>query len=125
MFNEISKSNLTAEFNPAVANLKTKLRAAWMDGDYAAFSAYMKPGATKILAGWRIERGVRLLDVACGAGQTAIPAAKAGARVTGVDIASNFDRGSKKTSGFGRSTRSVRRRRRGEFARIRPELSMS
>ena len=90
MFNEISKINPTAEFDPALANLKAKLRAAWMDGDYAAFSAYMKPGATKILAGWRIERGVRLLDVACGTGQTAIPAAKTGARVTGVDIASNL-----------------------------------
>ena len=90
MFNEISKINPTAEFDPAPADLKAKLRAAWMDGDYAAFSAYMKPGATKILAGWRIERGVRLLDVACGAGQTAIPAAKTGARVTGVDIASNL-----------------------------------
>jgi ubiquinone/menaquinone biosynthesis C-methylase UbiE len=90
MFNETSESNLTGEFDPALANLKTKLRAAWMDGDYAAFSAYMKPGATKILAGWQIDRGVRLLDVACGAGQTAIPAAKAGARVTGVDIASNL-----------------------------------
>jgi SAM-dependent methyltransferase len=80
----------TAEFDPALANLKAKLRAAWMDGDYAAFSAYMKPGATKILADWRIEPGVRLLDVACGAGQTAIPAARSGARVTGVDIAANL-----------------------------------
>jgi len=90
MFNEINKINPTAELDPALANLKGKLRAAWMDGDYAAFSAYMKPGAAEILAGWRIERGVRLLDVACGAGQTAIPAAKTGARVTGVDIASNL-----------------------------------
>jgi hypothetical protein len=59
MFNEINKINPTAEFNPALANLKGKLKAAWMDGDYAAFCAYMKPGATKILADWRIERGVR------------------------------------------------------------------
>jgi ubiquinone/menaquinone biosynthesis C-methylase UbiE len=90
MLNERNKITPTAEFDPTLANLKAKLRAAWMDGDYAGFSAYMKPGATKILAGWRIEPGVRLLDVACGAGQTAIPAAKTGARVTGVDIASNL-----------------------------------
>jgi ubiquinone/menaquinone biosynthesis C-methylase UbiE len=90
MFNEINKINPKAEFDPALANLKARLRATWMDGDYAEFSAYMKPGAVKILAGWRIERGVHLLDVACGAGQTAIPAAKTGARVTGVDIASNL-----------------------------------
>jgi len=90
MSNEKNTVNPTAEFDPTLANLKAKLRAAWMDGDYAAFSAYMKPGATKILADWRIEPGVRLLDVACGAGQTAIPAAQSGARVTGVDIASNL-----------------------------------
>jgi len=40
MFNEINKINPTAELDPALANLKGKLRAAWMDGDYAAFSAY-------------------------------------------------------------------------------------
>ena len=39
--------------------------------------------------GWRSAPGTRLLDVACGAGQIAIPAARAGARVTGVDIAAN------------------------------------
>jgi SAM-dependent methyltransferase len=90
MFNEINKINPTTEVDPTLASLKAKLRAAWMDGDYAAFCEYMKPGAMKILAGWRIEPGVRLLDVACGAGQTAIPAAQIGTRVTGVDIASNL-----------------------------------
>ena len=59
MFNEINKINPTVDFDPALANLKAKLRAAWMGGDYAAFSAYMKPGATKILTGWRIEWGVQ------------------------------------------------------------------
>jgi ubiquinone/menaquinone biosynthesis C-methylase UbiE len=34
--------------------------------------------------------GTRLLDVACGAGQLASPAARAGAIVTGVDIAPNW-----------------------------------
>jgi hypothetical protein len=49
MSNERNRINPTAEFDPTLANLKAKLRAAWMDGDYAAFSAYMKPGATKSL----------------------------------------------------------------------------
>jgi len=90
MFNETNEINSTAVADPTLASLKAKLRAAWMDGDYAAFCEYMKPGAMQILAGWRIGPGVRLLDVACGAGQTAIPAAQAGPRVTGVDIASNL-----------------------------------
>ena len=37
----------------------------------------------------RIEPGTEMLDVACGASQISIPAARAGARVTGVDIATN------------------------------------
>ena len=90
MLNETYEINSTAIADPTLASLKAKLRAAWMDGDYAEFCEYMKPGAVQILAGWRIEPGVRLLDVACGAGQTAIPAAQAGIQVTGVDIASNL-----------------------------------
>jgi len=38
----------------------------------------------------RITPGKRLLDVACGAGQLSIPAARAGGTVTGVDIAANL-----------------------------------
>ena len=90
MFNEINEINPGSAVESTLTGLKAKLRAGWMDGDYGAFSTYMKPGALTILAGWRIEPGLRLLDVACGAGQTAIPAAQAGIRVTGVDIASNL-----------------------------------
>ena len=38
-----------------------------------------------------IQPGQRVLDVACGAGQLSLPVARAGAVVTGVDIASNLD----------------------------------
>jgi SAM-dependent methyltransferase len=44
----------------------------------------------EFLARLDVAPGTRMLDVACGAGQIAIPAARAGARVTGVDIASNL-----------------------------------
>lgn len=44
----------------------------------------------EILAGWEIAPGSRLLDVGCGTGQIAIPAARAGVDVTGIDIASNW-----------------------------------
>ncbi|MEA3413726.1 MAG: class I SAM-dependent methyltransferase [Pseudomonadota bacterium] len=79
--------------DPLAENLdaiKTRMRATWEDGDYASFASYMEPGAIDILRGWRIEPGTRLLDVGCGSGQTAIPAARAGAVVTGVDIAGNL-----------------------------------
>jgi SAM-dependent methyltransferase len=69
--------------------LKTKLKAAWMAGDYGHFATYMEAGALDILTRIPHGPGVRLLDVATGAGQIAIPAARAGTQVTGIDIAAN------------------------------------
>jgi SAM-dependent methyltransferase len=77
---------------PGIEVIKARMKAAWEDGDYAYFATYMEPGARQILAGWNIAPGERLLDVGCGAGQTAIPAAHAGLRVTGIDIAENLIR---------------------------------
>src|SRR3990170_2222959 len=70
--------------------LKAKLKVTWMAGDYGTFAKYLEPGALKILAGMKIEPGTRMLDVGCGAGQIAIPAARAGVDVTGIDIATNL-----------------------------------
>jgi SAM-dependent methyltransferase len=75
---------------PEMQALKERLKATWMSGDYGHFAKYLEPGALHFLARLAIGRGTRMLDVACGAGQTAIPAARAGAIVTGVDIASNL-----------------------------------
>lgn len=75
---------------PNMDTIKARMKATWMAGDYAAFAQYMEPGAGKILAGWQIAPGTSLLDVGCGAGQLAILAARAGIRVTGVDIATNW-----------------------------------
>jgi SAM-dependent methyltransferase len=75
---------------PEMQALKTKLKATWMSGDYGHFATYLAPGALDFLAGLSIPPGTRMLDVACGAGQIAIPAAKAGVQVTGVDIAANL-----------------------------------
>src|SRR5262245_7494279 len=79
-----------AQASPDFNAIKAKQKAAWMDGDYARFATYMEPGARQILTGWNIAPGQRLLDVACGAGQNAIPAAHAGIEATGVDIAGNL-----------------------------------
>lgn len=70
--------------------LKARLKATWEAGDYGHFARYMEPGALEFLARLKIAPGMQLLDVACGAGQIAIPAARAGAEVVGVDIASNL-----------------------------------
>jgi SAM-dependent methyltransferase len=70
--------------------LKARLKATWMSGDYGHFAKYLEPGALEFLNRIAVAPGTRMLDVACGAGQIAIPAARAGVRVTGVDIATNL-----------------------------------
>lgn len=70
--------------------LKTKLKGTWMSGDYAKFATYLVDGAMDFLAASNIPAGTKVLDVACGAGQTAIPMARQGIQVTGIDIASNL-----------------------------------
>ena len=81
---------IIAEITPEMETLKTRLKATWMSGDYGHFAKYLEPGALKFLSRITIEPGMRILDVACGAGQTAIPMAQAGAKVTGIDIATNL-----------------------------------
>ena len=61
-----------------------------MAGDYGTFAKYLEPGALEFLARRELTPGARVLDVGCGAGQLALPAARAGAVVTGVDIATNL-----------------------------------
>jgi ubiquinone/menaquinone biosynthesis C-methylase UbiE len=79
-----------AAMTPEMEALKARLKATWMAGDYGHFARYLEPGALEFLSRLAVEPGTDMLDVACGAGQVAIPAARAGARVAGIDIASNL-----------------------------------
>jgi SAM-dependent methyltransferase len=81
---------MTAEITPEMEALKVRLKATWMSGDYGHFATYLEAGALDFLSRIKIEPGARVLDVASGAGQTAIPMSRAGAKVTGVDIATNL-----------------------------------
>jgi SAM-dependent methyltransferase len=78
------------KMTPEMEALKARLKSMWMSGDYGHFAQYAEPGALEFLARLGAEPGTRMLDVACGAGQIAIPAARAGVRVTGIDIAANL-----------------------------------
>jgi SAM-dependent methyltransferase len=70
--------------------LKIRLRATWMTGDYDLFSRYMEADAERFFERLGVAPGASLLDVGCGAGQLAVIAARAGARVTGCDISTNW-----------------------------------
>ena len=75
------------------AQLKARLEATWMSGDHgdqAHFARCLVPGALAFPSRLAPQPGERLLDIGCGAGQLALPAARAGAEVTGVDIATNL-----------------------------------
>ncbi|HYY72402.1 MAG TPA: class I SAM-dependent methyltransferase, partial [Candidatus Bathyarchaeia archaeon] len=72
----------TTEFD----QLKARLKATWMTGDYDLFSRPMEKGAELFFQRLSVKPGARLLDVGTGAGQLALIAARAGAKVTGCDI---------------------------------------
>jgi ubiquinone/menaquinone biosynthesis C-methylase UbiE len=61
-------------------------RARWAAGDYAAFAPVIAEVGERLVARVGVQRGDAVLDVACGTGNVAVPAAQAGAQVTGVDI---------------------------------------
>jgi SAM-dependent methyltransferase len=81
---------VATEMTSEMEALKARLKATWMSGDYGHFATYLEAGALEFLSRINIEPGARVLDVACGAGQTAIPMSRAGAKVTGIDIATNL-----------------------------------
>ncbi|HKH97541.1 MAG TPA: class I SAM-dependent methyltransferase [Candidatus Sulfotelmatobacter sp.] len=76
--------------SPDFAHLKSGMKATWMAGDFGQIANYIAGEAEDFVERLGIQSGAELLDVACGTGNSAIPAAKAGAKVTGVDIATNL-----------------------------------
>jgi ubiquinone/menaquinone biosynthesis C-methylase UbiE len=75
---------------PDLAQMKAGMKKAWMSGDFRRIATFSSEAAEDFVKRIGIQPGSRVLDVACGTGNTAIPAARAGASVTGVDIASNL-----------------------------------
>jgi SAM-dependent methyltransferase len=70
--------------------LKQKMRSTWMAGDFGQIAQYSRKAAEEMVGRLAIRRGAKVLDVACGTGNLAIAAARAGAKVTGIDIAPNL-----------------------------------
>lgn len=67
--------------------IKTRHRAMWASGDYAAVAAQVIPALGPVLTeACKIGPGQRVLDVAAGSGNAAIPAALAGASVVASDL---------------------------------------
>ena len=73
-----------------IQELKARLKSTWMAGDFGKIAKSVEAHAEEFIARLKVIPKMRVLDVACGTGNTAIPAARAGATVTGVDIATNL-----------------------------------
>jgi SAM-dependent methyltransferase len=65
-------------------------RALWEKGDFTRIADTMRESGEALVKKLGITRGLEVLDLGCGDGTTAIPEARLGANVLGVDIASNL-----------------------------------
>lgn len=83
---DITKDTTSADFR----SLKAKLKSTWEAGDYGVFATYLESGALEFFERLNLKAGTRLLDLACGAGQLTLPAARKGIDVTGLDLAENL-----------------------------------
>jgi SAM-dependent methyltransferase len=72
------------------AELKQRLRATWMAGDFGEIAKLNAGGAEDFVERIQLKPGMNVLDVACGTGNQSIPAARTGAHVIGLDIAPNL-----------------------------------
>ena len=71
------------EITPEEVAMKSRMKSIWMAGDFGEIGHYLETEAQDFVERLRMPAGSKVLDVACGTGNSAIPAAKAGATVTG------------------------------------------
>jgi SAM-dependent methyltransferase len=65
-------------------------KALWEKGDFTRIAESMRESGEALIKELGISSGIKVLDLGCGDGTTALPAARLGADVLGVDIASNL-----------------------------------
>jgi ubiquinone/menaquinone biosynthesis C-methylase UbiE len=67
-------------------------QALWEKGDFTRIAETMRESGEKLVDKLEITKGQKVLDLGCGDGTTAIPEARLGAEVVGIDIAANLVR---------------------------------
>lgn len=92
--NKMAEKTMTQADNPN--------QALWEKGDFTKLAATMRGSGEALVRAIGIKPGQRVLDLGCGDGTTAIPAAELGAEVLGVDIARNLvDAGNRRAEAAG------------------------
>ena len=66
-------------------------KALWEKGDFTRIAQTMRESGDALVRQLGITRGMKVLDLGCGDGTTAVPEATLGADVLGVDIARNLE----------------------------------
>ena len=75
---------------PEVPVQENPNKSLWEKGDFTRVADTMRESGEELVAGLGITRGLKVLDLGCGDGTTALPEARRGADVLGVDIAGNL-----------------------------------
>ena len=65
-------------------------KALWEKGDFTRIAQTMRESGEELVSKIGVTKGMKVLDLGCGDGTTAIPEAKLGAEVSGIDIAGNL-----------------------------------
>src|SRR4029077_8915267 len=65
-------------------------KALWEKGDFTRIAQSMRQSGEALVRSLGVTKGLKVLDLGCGDGTTALPEAKLGAEVLGVDIAANL-----------------------------------
>jgi len=72
--------------------IKERMKEVWSAGDFGVIAEILEEEGKDFIKRLNIKPGTKVLDVACGTGTLAIPAARAGAYVTGLDLVPNLIR---------------------------------
>jgi len=84
-----------SSITPEMQAIKERMKATWSAGDFGVIAKIIEAEGEDFIKRLKIPKGAKLLDVACGSGNLAIPAARGGADVTGIDIVADLIRQAK------------------------------
>lgn len=97
-----SEAGAAHQSPPTIDPVVARNRATWTAGDFERIAAGYRSSAEAFVARLDLARGELVLDVACGTGNLALPAARCGATVVGIDIAPNLiETGRRRAAGEG------------------------
>lgn len=74
----------------AEPNVPNPNKMLWEKGDFTAIAAFMREAGDEVVNSLGVGPSLRVMDVGCGDGTTALPLARRGAEVVGIDIARNL-----------------------------------